>query len=142
MTALDTRARATAQRMLAKFGKACVIRHIDTLAYDPETGTTDTASMQAPIYVYFDAPNQKDYSNGQIIGLKEIAVFDAKSLVFEPRPGDIILTCNNMMDDWFEFYFEEGTLIDNYIKTYATVATVSKVWSGEQVALYRCGLTT
>lgn len=137
---LDTRARATAQRLLAKFGKACAIRHIDSRGYDPETGTVATLTMQAPIYVSFESPNQKDFGSGQIIGLKEMSVFAAKGLPFDPTPGDIIMTCNNLVDDWFEYYFGIGTLIDNYLQSYATIATVSKVWSGEQVALWRCGL--
>lgn len=117
---LDARARATALKLLTKFGKACSLNKITVGVYNPETGTVANTTASHSIQVYLDAPNSQDLAGGQIVTTDAIALFAASGLSVEPAPNDTIT-------------------VDGANRT---IKTVGRVWSGEQVALWRCAVAS
>lgn len=120
MTKLDTTARATASKLLAKFGKPCTFSSRASGAYDPATGTSSPIATPYTIRLYLDSPNRAELQGGQVVNTDEVAIFAALDLPVEPLLNDTVTV--------------DGK--DRLIKM------VSRVWSGEQVALYRVGLQT
>jgi hypothetical protein len=116
--ALDASARATAQRMLATYGKACTLKQVAAGAYDTATGTVATTPTSHPINAYLDQPNRQELAGGQVLSTDEVAVFPAQGLSVVPAPNDLITV--------------DGA--DRLVKV------VGRVWSGELVALWRCAL--
>lgn len=113
MTALDKKARATAQRLVDKYGKAITIRRTVS-SYDPATGTetttnTDYSTKTAPPENY-----RLDQIDGTLVkrGDQRLLVA-AQGLSIEPSAQ----TDSVIMD----------------ATTWAVVA-VEAIWSGEQVA--------
>ncbi len=117
---LDTVARNTAQRLLTKFGKSCLLKRLAEGAYDPATGTTSLTETSYAVLAYLDQPNAKELSDSLVTVTDEVAIFAAKGLSIEPTTLDKLTV--------------DGT--DRTIKM------VSKVWSGELVALWRVGLAS
>ena len=117
---LDLKARATALKLLTKFGKNCTLKTTASGAYDPATGSTTGVVTSYAIKTYLDAPNRAELQGGQVINTDDVAIFAALGLPIEPTVNDIVTV--------------DGS--DRLIKM------VSRIWSGEQVALYRVGLTT
>lgn len=118
MTQMDTRARATAKRLLDKYGKACTLTRIVTGTYDPETSTYPETVTTYPIKLYLDEPNHEDLSDGQVVKTDEVALFAALGLAVEPQDDDTIT-------------------VDGRVRQ---IKRVGRVWSGEQVALWRVAL--
>lgn len=117
---LDLRARATALKLLAKFGKSCTLKRMVAGAYDPATGSATVVVTPYSIKAYLDAPNKAELQGGQVVNTDEVAIFAALGLPVEPALNDIITVDGN----------------DRLIKL------VTRVWSGELVALYRVGLAS
>ena len=115
---LDKRARATAFRLLAKYGKPCVLLKVTRGAYDPDTGTTPSSETGHNIKLYLDSPNKAELESGQVVHTDEVAIFAALNLPVEPAINDKV-TVNGRNRN---------------------VKMVTRVWSGEQVALWRVGL--
>ena len=120
MTVLDIRARATALKLLTKFGKSCTLKSGVAGTYDPTTGSTATTVASYPIKLYLDQPNRSELQGGQVINTDEVAIFAALGLPVEPSLNDMITI--------------DGK--DRLVKM------VTHIWSGEQIALYRVGLQT
>ena len=118
MTATDTRARATALRMIAKYGKAITFTSITAGSYDPATGAATPTSAAVTIKAVVD-----DYSAGAIFqaggmilsGDKKFTIA-ASALTTKPKPGDTIT-------------------LDSVV---FALTRITETWSGEQIALYEC----
>lgn len=117
---LDARARETARKLLAKFGKAGLIKRVTEGAYDPATGTSALTETSYSILFYIDQPNQKELSSSLVTVNSEMAIFAAKGLAIEPALTDKIT-------------------VDGADRA---IVMVNAVWSGEQVALWRVGLAS
>lgn len=117
---LDLRARATALKLLTKFGKSCTLKSKAEAAYDPATGTVASVVTPHTIKAYLDAPNKAELQGGQVLNEDDVAIFAALGLPVTPEVNDTITV--------------DGS--DRLVKM------VSRVWSGELVALYRVGLAT
>lgn len=121
---LDTRARATALALLTKYGKACVLTLGVQGSYDPATGgVTDSlpsGGATYPVNAYLDAPNRTELAGGQVVATDEMAIFSAQGLDIEPTVNDLLT-------------------VDDRDRT---IKSVSRVWSGSQVALWRVGLAS
>ena len=117
---LDLRARATALKLLTKFGKSCVLKSTVAGAYNPATGSTTPVITPYSIKAYLDQPNKTELAGGQVVSTDEVAIFAALGLAVEPKVHDSITV--------------DGR--DRLVKM------VSRVWSGELVALYRVGLAS
>ena len=114
MTALDLRARASAVRLLLKYGKQVTLTIVTEGTYNPTTGDMSGASTttQTPNALIEDFPGV-DYVNGLVEkGDKRITI--AADGYTEPKPNDT---------------FTVDSLVYKVI-------SVSTVWSGEQAALY------
>jgi len=120
MTKLDVRARALAFKMLKKYGKSSSLKKEVDGAYDPETGTITRVETAYPIKVFLGEPNSEDLAGGQVVKTDEMAIFAAQGLSVEPQNNDKVVV--------------DGT--DRNVKY------VGRVWSGEQVALWRVGLAS
>lgn len=117
---LDIRARAAANKLLAKFGKVCTLKKITAGVYDPNTGTVVQTPTSYPVHAYLDAPNRTELAAGQVVASDEVAIFAASEIAVEPAIGDMLT-------------------VDSRDRT---VKMVSRVWSGEQVALWRVGVAS
>lgn len=117
---LDTRARATALRLLTKYGKTCTLTHAVQGAYNTATGTQATTTTAYTIKAYLDQPNRQELAGGQVVQGDEVAMFAASGLAIEPAVNDTIT-------------------VDSKART---VKMVNRVWSGAQVALWRCGVSS
>ncbi len=93
MTTFDyTRAVATAQRLLTKFGQSATLRQTSTIGgdpWDPGSGTTTTTDTTITAAVL-------DYANGEIDGTLILAsdrkVYVAASdLAVTPAPADVLI---------------------------------------------------
>lgn len=115
---LDAVARALALRLLNRYGKACVYKSITRSAYDPSTAGVITTTLTHPVKLYLEAPNQTELSSQQVVITDEMAIVPALGFPFAPKANDEIV-------------------IDG---TNRTVKTVTRIWSGEQVSVFRIGL--
>ena len=118
--ALDSKARATAARLLTKFGKACTFKKVTAGAYDPATGGSANTETSYAVTLYLDQPNKQELASGQVVATDEVAIFAASGLAVTPALNDKITV--------------DGT--DRLVKM------VNRVWSGELVALWRVGLAS
>lgn len=118
--ALDLVARASALSLLTKFGKACTLKRAVEGTYDPATGSVSVTETSYAVIAYLDQPNSKDIAGSLVTVTDEVAIFAAKGLAIEP-----------MLADKFT--------VDG---TDRTIKMVSKVWSGELVALWRVGIAS
>lgn len=114
---LDARARATAFKMLAKFGKTSeLVRAAGDPVYDPLTGVWSGNSERYPIKMLAVKPGKSELEGGQMVATDQVVIFPAKGLPVTPVATDAIV-------------FDDKNPI---------VITVAAIWSGEQVALWRC----
>lgn len=114
MTALDTKARATAVRLLEKYGKTISHTIVTEGTYDPITGDVSGGSttVGVPKAVIEDFAGT-DYLSGLVEkGDRKVTI--AAQGNNEPKPNDRFIVGS-----------------DTY-----TVIAVTIVWSGEQAALY------
>ena len=114
MTALDTKARATAVRLLDTYGKSVSHTIVTEGTYDPITGNVSggNTTIGVPKAILEDYPGEA-YASGLVYVNDKKLTIAAKGNV-EPKPND---------------RFTVGS--DVY-----TVVSSSIVWSGEQAALY------
>lgn len=116
MTALDNRLRATAQRLLDRFGMAAQYEattgaDYDANSLDAATGTTTVTPVKSFIY---DA-SVEEIASGVVERGQCIALVAGASLPSMAKPGDRIV-------------FPHETV---------TVMKPMAIWSGEQVALWQ-----
>ena len=117
---LDTKARATAQKLLIKFGKNAAYKSIQASAYNPDTGSTANSETIYQVKCYLDQPNRQELAGGQVVTSDEVAIVAAQGFAATPALNDKMLI--------------DGR--DRLVKM------VGRVWSGEQVALWRIGLAS
>lgn len=120
MTALDIRARETARALLLRYGKVCTLKKLTNGTYDPETGTVTQTSVDHTVHVYLDMPNRTELASGLVSASDEIAIFAASEIAVAPVLGDMLT-------------------VDSRNRL---IKMVSKVWSGDQVALWRIGIVS
>mgnify|MGYP003334282826 FL=1 len=114
MTALDTRARATALRLLEKYGKPVTLTQVTEGAYNPATGELSGGSTTVEYpHALIEDYNGSDYVTG-LIEIGDRKVMTPAKGYDEPKPND-------------RFTIDS----DAY-----TVIAVETVWSGEQAAAY------
>lgn len=114
MTALDVKARATALRLLKKYGKPCAIYQIGEGAYNPATGDVASEAIVAQTpYAMIEDYNGLDYISGLIQATDRKITIPAEGS-YEPSPNDQVIF------DGISY----------------KVISVSVVWSGEKAALY------
>ena len=114
MAALDAKARATALKLLNKFGKSVTLTMVTEGTYDPTTGDVSGSSTTTEIpKALIEDFNGVDYVSGLVEkGDRKITI--PASGYTEPKPND---------------RFTVGS--DVY-----TVVSVETMWSGEQAAIY------
>lgn len=116
--ALDTRMRATASRLLGKYGKAMTLTHTVAGTYNHSTGMTGSPSVTtAQVNGYVDDAFRKlgaTYGPDLVQAGDHDVMFAALGLPFTPVPGDTITI--------------DGQVMKAYI--------VKPTYSGEKVALY------
>lgn len=120
MTTFDTRARSTARRLIERYGKSCTLQHLLPEAYNEDTGTVAVKTVGYPVKALFERPSKKELEAGQVVATDEVLVIPALGLNIEP-------TLNDRMT------------VDNRDRT---IKMVNKVWSGEQVCMWRLGLAS
>jgi hypothetical protein len=115
MTQLDTRARASAVRMIEKYGKAVSFTHRAAGTYSAATSTvTPAETTQAGLKVYLSSPSKQQIEKG-VLASSTVALIAAAAITAgDPTPGD-------------RFTYDG--------KSY-TVGWIDRLWSGEQVALW------
>lgn len=114
MTALDTRARATALRLLDKYGKAVTLSRVTEGSYNPSTGETSSEVVViATVDALIEDYKGIDYISGDIQMTDRRVTIPASGNV-EPEPNDRLT-------------------IDAVVYTIVSVTTV---WSGELPALF------
>lgn len=115
---LDARARATAFRLLAKYGKACVLKKKTAGAYNAATSNIAVTETSHGINAFMDQPNRQELAGGQVVATDDVAMFAALGLTVEPAINDVITVAGRDR----------------------TAKMINRIWSGEQVALWRVGL--
>ena len=115
--ALDNRARATAEKLLKKFGKAAQYSQENEPVYDDDTGeTTVPPPTTYDITCYIDTQRTGELqSQGLIQNTETVIVVSAKELGIEPKAGDDIIFASSA--------------------TYS-IKSFNPIWSGELVAIY------
>lgn len=116
--ALDEEARQAAFDALEEFGKPCTLNKVTAAAYNVDTGSASTSTASHAINLFMDQPNAQELAGGQVLHTDEIAIFPAQGLSVDPLPDDTIT-------------------VDGKART---IRVVGRVWSGAQVALWRCAL--
>lgn len=114
MAALDAKARATALKLINKFGKSVTLTRVTEGTYDPTTGDVSGSSTTTEIpKALIEDFNGVDYVSG-LVEKGDRKITTPASGYTEPKPND---------------RFTVGS--DVY-----TVVSVETVWSGEQAAIY------
>lgn len=114
MAALDAKARATALKLLNKFGKSVTLTMVTEGTYDPTTGDVSGSSTTTEIpKALIEDFNGVDYVSG-LVEKGDRKITTPASGYTEPKPND---------------RFTVGS--DVY-----TVVSVKTIWSGEQAAIY------
>ncbi len=114
MTALDTRARATAERLIATYGKTMVINRAAVGAYDPTTGTSTETPTAYTVKGVVSQPSESQFNSGFALAGDIKVLLAASALEIIPTPGD-------------ELVFDGVTW---------QVVAAPAIYSGEQVAIY------
>lgn len=115
MTALDTKLRATASKLIALYGKSVTLTSVSSGAYNTATQSTATTSTAST-----EKATIEDYSNGAVFASGGLIVMGDKKLTFAaadvsmPAPGGMVT-------------------IDDVVWS---IKSVKEIWSGEQVAAY------
>lgn len=117
---LDVRARATAQKLINKFGKVCTLNSVVAGEYDTATGLVSKVETPYTIKLYLGRPNSDDLRGGQVVMGDSVAIFAAQGLDVEPKIDDVII-------------------VDTKPRL---VKMVSAIWSGELKAIHRVGLSS
>ena len=112
--ALDTKMRATAERLLKKFGKVATYKKITQGTYDPTTGGITNTETDYAVTIYIQSPESGDIQSGIANASDIVALVSAKELGVEVAQGDKIIA--------------GGTY---------EVKVNKPVWSGEQIALHQ-----
>lgn len=117
MTALDTKFRALATKLIDKYGKAATYTTVTstTGAYDPLTGTdTTTVETDTAIKVFISSFSGNDYADGLIKRSDKKLLISGEDLT-NPELGDKVT-------------------IDSTV--YQIIPPAIETWSGEQIAMY------
>jgi hypothetical protein len=114
--ALDSKARATTEKLLKKFGKVAQFREEIAGVYDPDTGSTPPPTINLyPITVYIDKASDGEISSGLVLASDTLILVSAKELGIIPQAGHDIIFSD---------------------KTYQIKSDLP-IYSGELVALHR-----
>jgi hypothetical protein len=114
VTQLDTRARATALRLINKYGRTVVLKRAGASVYNETTRVNVPTETNYTVKAVEDSPSRTDIARG-VLANSSIFLIAAAALPVEPTPTDTIV---------------DGT------KTW-TVGMVTYDSSGEQKALWR-----
>jgi len=88
---LDSRARDTAEAMIAKFGKAMTLRRATVGAYDPSTGAAAEVTADYPIVGVVAQPSPAMFQAGLAVAGDITVLIAAKATSLVPVPGDEIV---------------------------------------------------
>jgi hypothetical protein len=113
--ALDTKARATAEKLLQKFGKVATYQKDVEGIYNPVTGDVPITTTTYPITCYIDKPTSGEIQAGLADVKDAVILVSAKELGVDAESGDSI---------------DVGDV------TYS-IKSDMPVWSGELIALHR-----
>lgn len=113
---LDVKARATALRLIAKFGKAVSYVSVTDGAYDPETGSVTPVETANSIKALIESYSLRGdgFTSGLIREGDRKITFAASGIAFTPKAGDKVT-------------FDSETF---------AVLNVGPTYSGELVAIY------
>jgi hypothetical protein len=112
--ALDTRARATAERMIDKFGKAMTLRREVVGTYDPSTGAAAVVPTDYAVVGVVTQPSVAMLSAGLAQGGDLVVMLAAQATDVVPQAGDVLVM---NLESW-------------------QVMSVRSMFSGELVATY------
>jgi hypothetical protein len=90
--ALDTRARATAEAMIAKFGKAMTLRRATVGTYDTATATSPVVPTSYAVVGVVSQPSDANIQAGLAQAGDLQVLLAAKPLTVVPQPGDVLLS--------------------------------------------------
>lgn len=114
--ALDITARASAEKLLKKFGKVATYRKESTTPYDPTTGNPPTTTTtDYPITAYISKPTEGQIKAGLATITDAIILVSAKELGVDVEPENKII-------------FPHATY---------SVKMDDPIWSGEEIALHK-----
>lgn len=120
MTALDTKFRALATRLIDKNGKSVTFTSVKGLVYDTETRIAHNAShpvtVKALVEDYSLIGSGTTFQEGLVSGGDKKFSLAAAELTVKPKPGDSITL---------------DTVVWNIVR-------VTEIWSGEQISLFEC----
>jgi len=112
---LDAKARATALKLLKKFGKDGTYKTATGEAYDPNTSMNAITYAEQSIKAYIDSPKQGEIESGLVNVGDAVILVAGSGLSVIPKVNDVII-------------FTERTY---------TVKRNMEVWSGAEIALHR-----
>lgn len=114
MTALDTRARALAERMLGIYGKSLSFTHRTPGAYDPNTSAVTVTETTQTIKACLVQPSKQQIDQG-VLATSMVAMLAAADLTAgNPAPGDRFT-------------------VDSIVYS---VGWTDRLWSGDLVAMW------
>ena len=88
---LDTCARATAEAMIAKFGKAMTLRRATVGTYDATAGTATEVTTDNPVVGVVAQPSPAMFQAGLAVAGDITVLIAAKATSLVPVPGDELI---------------------------------------------------
>ena len=88
---LDTRARATAETMIAKFGKAMTLTREAVGTYVPSTGSAPVTATSYAVIGVVSQPSNTVLAMGLAQAGDIVVLLAAKSLTVAPQAGDVLV---------------------------------------------------
>ncbi len=114
--ALDTKARALAEKLLKKFGKPAQYREEVAGVYDPDTGTTPPPTITLiDITCYIDKAETGEIQSGLVQASDVVILVSAKELGIDVEAGHDVVFANKTLQ----------------------VKHDLPIWSGAEIALHR-----
>ena len=88
---LDTRARATAEAMIAKFGKAMTLKREAVGTYDAAQGAAPVTATSYEVVGVVTQPSNSMLSMGLAQGGDLVVMLAAKAMAAVPQAGDVLV---------------------------------------------------
>ncbi len=113
---MDVKARATALRLIAKFGKGVTYTSVSDGTYSPDTGSVTPSETPSSIKALISAYDKHGdgFASGAVRESDRKVMFAASGLTFTPKQGDKVTIDSDVF----------------------TVLDVKQIYSGELVAIY------
>jgi hypothetical protein len=90
-TLLDTRMRATAERLIAQYGKAMTLRRQVEGTYNPATANASIGTSDYAVIAVVSTPSNAMLAAGLAQASDLVVMLAAKPLLIEPAVGDILI---------------------------------------------------